>query len=132
MKTAVMTKQSSNIFRKVAQKISFLVAWIVGAFLQMPMMVYADDPGTIGNTQVTINENVNAGQMFGKVAGLVLDVARYAGVILAIMGVVKLVVALNNDQADQIKGSVMMIFSGVIMVALKTILVTLGLVSSVS
>ncbi len=129
MKTAVMMKQSNNIFGKVVKKISFLAAYVTGMFLQMPIMVYADDAPKIGDTEVTVNPDVDAGQMFGKIAGLVLDVARFAGVILAIMGVVKLVVALNNDQADQIKGSVMMIFSGIVMVALKTILITMGLIS---
>ena len=130
--TLTMTKRDMMIqlYMKAKKKLKY--AWLVVTGFLMEWLqtlpVYAG--GTITSPdKVTMNGSANADDVFGKTAGVVLAMVKWAGVIMAIMGFVKLVIAINNDQADQIKGSVMMIMSGLVMFFLKDVLKGVGIVS---
>ena len=126
------TKTKSNpmlsFMFKTERKLHYFWILAVGFIFEclQTVPVYADGTLSAPDT-ISLASDVKGDTVFGKVAGLVLVIMRYAGVILALLGIAKLVIALNNDQADQIKGSIMMIGTGIVLVILKTLLGANGL-----
>lgn len=79
---------------------------------------------------VTINTGTaDMGTLVGGVAGVILQIFQYIGVLLLIWGVGQLVLAFKNEDADSKSRAMMLILSSIAMVGLKTLLVSIGIIS---
>lgn len=87
--------------------------------------VFADDFGSV----TVSGDDVSASTVMGKVIGMLLTITRFAGVALAVYGVYEIIISFTQNQAEaKIKG-VIMTLSGVIMVALKSVLIGFGIIT---
>ncbi len=77
---------------------------------------------------VTINTTTqSAGQMMGNIIGIILTVMRYVGVAMVVYGVYEIVMSIQNNQPEAKTKGIIMALSGVIMIAIKSVLSGLGL-----
>lgn len=83
-----------------------------------------------GNETVTVTANAtDAGALMGKIIGILLTITRFVGVALIIYGVYEIVMSFMQNQPEAKTKGIVMALAGVAMVALKSILTTLGVVS---
>ena len=67
--------------------------------------------------------------LMGAIIGMMLTIARYAGMGLTVWGVVKTVMAYKDDNTNEITQGIRLAIVGIFLIALKSILSGLGLVS---
>ena len=79
--------------------------------------------------KVTIKSNANADDVFGKSIGFIFELAKYGGAVLFAWGLVKLIMAVINDQPDQIKTGAFMMGGGLALFFLRTISANMGIIS---
>lgn len=83
-----------------------------------------------GNENVTVTSgNIDAAAFMGKIIGILLSVTRYVGVAMIIYGVYEIVMSFMQNQPEAKTKGIIMAIAGVIMVALKTVLASLGVIS---
>lgn len=87
--------------------------------------VFADDFGSV----TVSGDNVSANTVMGKVIGMLLTITRFAGVALAVYGVYEIIMSFTQNQAEAKTKGVIMTLSGVIMVALKSVLIGFGIIT---
>ena len=95
-----------------------------------------DEPSPRGNTggvygeDVTINNTTtDANALMGKIIGILLTITRFVGVAMIVYGVYEIVISFQQQQPEAKTKGIIMALSGVAMVALKSILQALGVVS---
>lgn len=88
--------------------------------------VFAGDD--FGSVTVT-GDGVSANTVMGKVIGMLLTITRFAGVALTVYGVYEIVMSFTQNQPEAKTKGVIMTLSGVIMVALKSVLQGFGLIT---
>ena len=86
--------------------------------------VFADDFGSVTVT----SSDVSANTVMGKVIGMLLTITRFAGVALTVYGVYEVVMSFTQNQPEAKTKGVIMTLSGVIMVALKSVLQGFGII----
>lgn len=81
-----------------------------------------------GSDEVSINsgENVNATQLMGKIIGILLTITRFAGVGLVVFGVYEIVMSFMQQQPEAKTKGIIMAMAGIVMIALKSILQSVG------
>ena len=67
--------------------------------------------------------------LMGSIIGMMLTIARYAGMGLTVWGIVKTVMAYKDDNTNEITQGIRLAIVGIFLIALKSILSGLGLVS---
>lgn len=87
--------------------------------------VFADDFGSVNVS----GDDVSANTVMGKVIGMLLTITRFAGVALAVYGVYEIIMSFTQNQAEAKTKGVIMTLSGVIMVALKSVLIGFGIIT---
>ncbi len=75
------------------------------------------------------DSNPNASQMMGKVIGILLTITRYVGVALVIYGVYEVIMSFMQNQPEAKTKGIVMALAGVVMIALKSLLTTMGVLS---
>lgn len=90
------------------------------------VQVLADD---FGSVTVTEGDGVSANTVMGKVLGMLLTITRFVGVALTIYGVYEVVMSFMQNQPEAKTKGIVMTLCGVIMVALKSVLKSFGLIS---
>lgn len=79
---------------------------------------------------VTINTGgADAGDLMGKIIGILLTITRYVGVALVIYGVYEVVMSFMQNQPEAKTKGIVMALAGVAMIALKSILSAVGIIS---
>lgn len=80
---------------------------------------------------VTVNSGTgaDAGDLMGKIIGILLTITRYVGVALVIYGVYEVVMSFMQNQPEAKTKGIIMALAGVVMIALKSILVGVGIIS---
>lgn len=83
-----------------------------------------------GTDNVTVNTtSTNADSLMGKIIGILLSITRYVGVALVIYGVYEIIMSFMQNQPEAKTKGIIMALSGVVMVALKSVLVSVGVIS---
>lgn len=72
--------------------------------------------------------DTDAGALMGKIIGILLTVMRYVGVAMVVYGVYEIVMSIQNNQPEAKTKGIIMALSGVIMIAIKSVLSSLGLI----
>ena len=86
--------------------------------------------GGFGSDEVTITgEDVDADAFMGKIIGILLTITRYVGVALIVYGVYEIVMSFMQNQPEAKTKGIIMALAGVVMVALKSVLKGLGVIS---
>lgn len=73
-------------------------------------------------------EGTSPETLITSIIGIVLTLARYIGIVLVVTGVFQLVMAYKDDNADSKTRGVQLAIVGVILIGLKTLLTTAGLI----
>lgn len=78
---------------------------------------------------VTINTTGggDAGQLMGKIIGILFTITRFVGVALVVYGVYEIVMSFMQNQPEAKTKGIIMALAGVVMIGLKTILGPNGL-----
>lgn len=119
-----MNTSKSNIFKKMNKKLALAGAVATTAFSAMPMTALA---GTW--EEVTISNNSpDAGALMGKIIGILLTITRFVGVALVIYGVYEIVMSFMQNQPEAKTKGIIMALAGVVMIALKSVLSSLGII----
>lgn len=87
--------------------------------------VFADDFGSV----TVAGDGVSANTVMGKVIGMLLTITRFVGVALVVYGVYEIVMSFMQNQPEAKTKGIVMTLSGVIMVALKSVLQGFGVIS---
>lgn len=124
--TMALEKPMSNKKEKVAKVVRN------AALALNTVMLYADITAmkvfAIGGDDVTITDGtgVTASQMMGRIIGIMLTITRFAGVGLVLFGVYEIVMSFMQQQPEAKTKGIIMALSGVVMIALKSILQAVG------
>lgn len=82
------------------------------------------------NDAVQINTgSTDAGDLMGRIIGILLTITRYVGVALVIYGVYEVVMSFMQNQPEAKTKGIIMALAGVAMIALKSILAAVGVIS---
>lgn len=68
----------------------------------------------------------DASSMMGRVIGILLTITRYVGVALVIYGVYEVIMSFMQNQPEAKTKGIIMALAGVVMIALKSVLKTMG------
>lgn len=86
--------------------------------------------GGFGGESVSINNSGgNAGDLMGKVIGVLLTITRFVGVALIVYGLYEVVQSFMQNQPEAKTKGIIMALAGIACTALKSILVGLGVIS---
>lgn len=108
-------------FRKLIVSL-VLAAMIVSMNMTCAFATGFDDSVTINATAT------DAGNLMGKIIGILLTITRYVGVALVIYGVYEVVMSFMQNQPEAKTKGIIMALAGVAMIALKSILAAAGIV----
>ncbi len=78
---------------------------------------------------VTINTGLDLDRLFGGIVSIIIKIALYAGIALAVGGVFSLVLAYKDDNADAQAKAVRVIVVGGALVGLRALLGLAGIIS---
>lgn len=86
--------------------------------------------GGFGGESVSINNSGgNAGDLMGKVIGVLLTITRFVGVALIVYGLYEVVQSFMQNQPEAKTKGIIMALAGIACTALKSVLVGLGVIS---
>ena len=109
-----------NIISTVKSKGTKLMAAATAVML-LPMGVFADGPA-----QWTGGTDINS--LMGGLIGMMLSIAKYAGMGLTVWGIIKTVMAYKDDNTNEITQGIRLAVVGIFLIGLRSILNALGLV----
>ncbi len=78
---------------------------------------------------VTINTNLDLDQLLGGIVGIIIKIAMYVGIVLAVGGVFSLILAYKDDNSDAQAKAVRIIVVGGALIGLRALLALAGIVS---
>ena len=127
MENSKVTKKKTNFLDK-------LRAFMFGAMTVASMASITATTAFAGGFQfddarIADNQNTNAGDLMGKIIGILLTITRYVGVALVIYGVYEIVMSFMQNQPEAKTKGIIMALSGVIMIALKSVLKAAGVLA---
>jgi hypothetical protein len=124
-KNVTMKKMNETKLGKRAKRIYTSVCTAL-----MCSSAFALSAGAFGE-DVTINTNgsTDANELMGKIIGILLTITRFVGVALVVYGVYEVFMSYQNQQPEAKTKGIIMALSGVAMVALKSILSGIGIIS---
>lgn len=82
------------------------------------------------NTTVTIDDTKGMDSVMGNVIGFLLSMSKWVGVALLIYGVYEIIMSFMQNQPEAKTKGIIMAFAGVILIALKSVLKTMGVTVS--
>jgi hypothetical protein len=97
------------------------------AAMTAPVNAYAgfgDD-----NVSVSDGTDLEADTLMGNIIGILLSITRYVGVALVIYGVYEIVMSFMQNQPEAKTKGIVMALAGVVMVGLKTVLTSIGVIT---
>lgn len=121
--------ENSKVTKKKPNFLDKLRAFMFGAMTVASMAsITATTAFAFAGDAVTIedNQNTNAADLMGKIIGILLTITRYVGVALVIYGVYEIVMSFMQNQPEAKTKGIVMALSGVIMIALKSVLKGVG------
>lgn len=77
----------------------------------------------------TINTNLDLNSLFGGVVDIIIQIAMYVGIALAVGGVFSLVLAYKDENAEGQSRAVRVIVVGGALIGLRVLLQTAGLIN---
>lgn len=77
----------------------------------------------------TINTNLDLDSLFGGIVDIIIKIAMYVGIALAVGGVFSLVLAYKDENAEGQSRSVRIIVVGGALIGLRVLLQTAGLIN---
>ena len=77
----------------------------------------------------TINTNLDLNSLFGSVVDIIIQIAMYVGIALAVGGVFSLVLAYKDENAEGQSRAVRIIVVGGALIGLRVLLQTAGLIN---
>ena len=113
--------------KAIAVKMSNCAKVIYAAILAAIMPVFY--VGTNYCSRVSVNTNATTENVLGGVIGVIIEIAKYVGIVLAISGVFMLILAYKDDNADGQSRAVRLVVVAVALLGLRTLLKVTGLIS---
>ena len=110
-----------SLVKDTAGRIASIMTAI--SVLLFPQTVHA----SVVSANWTGGDNIDT--LVGGLIGMMLTIARYAGMGLTVWGIVKTVMAYKDDNTNEITQGIRLSVVGIFLIALKSILSGLGLVS---
>lgn len=86
--------------------------------------------GGFGEEVTITGGGADAGQMMGKIIGILLTITRFVGVALVVYGVYEIVMSFMQNQPEAKTKGIIMALAGVVMIALKSILSGIGIIGA--
>lgn len=129
--TALSNKQTALQQNSLNRKIMKLYAAFATAMAAASITAAQVSAGGFGD-DVTITATGNgsdAGTLMGKIIGILLTITRFVGVALVIYGVYEIVMSFMQNQPEAKTKGIVMALAGVVMIGLKSIITSLGIVS---
>ena len=120
MKTTAMTttkKKKCGLFRKI----------MTGAGI-MSAMASMSATTAFASFGEDVTVTANASTMMGKIIGILLTITRFVGVALVVYGVYEVVMSFMQNQPEAKTKGIIMALAGIVMTALKSILVAIKIV----
>lgn len=106
-----------------------IVSLVLAAMIVSMNMTCAFATGFDDTVTVSAGSSADAGDLMGRIIGILLTITRYVGVALVIYGVYEVVMSFMQNQPEAKTKGIIMALAGVVMIALKSILVAVGIVS---
>ena len=126
----------SNVKGKVKERVQYLSAVATLAATNVMFPLYAEgEAGANGGwgSKVSINGNfVNTSikSIMGSVIGVIITVAQYLGLLLAIWGLVMFGLAMKNEDAESKNKALMAVIAGVVLISIKFVLQAVGFIGA--
>ena len=108
-----------------------IVSLVLAAMIVSMNMTCAFATGSTGFNADSVKINAgtaDAGDLMGKIIGILLTITRYVGVALVIYGVYEVVMSFMQNQPEAKTKGIIMALAGVTMIALKSILAAVGVI----
>lgn len=116
---------------KIAKKFNVKKAAVVTYFTSLAISMNAlATPAPTGSVTVTLGDDVSSDSLIGSAIGVILTFIRGVGVILLIWGFAQLILAFKNEDADSKSRAIMALMVGVALIALKTLLKSMNIISA--
>ncbi len=120
---AVAVKQ--NKFKRLFKSI-----YAAGASAAALASVTAAQASAFGDdVTVSTTQGGDAGTLMGKIIGILLTITRFVGVALVIYGIYEVVMSFMQNQPEAKTKGIIMALAGVVMIGLKSIITSLGIIS---
>lgn len=101
---------------------------VTGAMLSMTATTAL--AGSFGeDVKISSKTDQDAAGLMGKVIGILLTITRFVGVALVIYGVYEIVMSFMQNQPEAKTKGIIMALAGIVMVGLKSILQSIGILS---
>lgn len=121
MKNSITTKKKKcGLFRKMA--------FGLGAMSAMATMTSVTALADFNESVTVKGGDMQAADMMGRIIGILLTITRFVGVALVIYGVYEIVMSFMQNQPEAKTKGIIMALAGVVMAALKSILVALKVI----
>jgi len=108
--------------KKFARKLFASAASLAAMGAMTATTAFADGGGDWDAVTINTTGNENAGDLMGRVIGILLTITRYVGVALVVYGVYEVVQSFMQNQPEAKTKGIMMALAGVAMIALKSVL----------
>lgn len=122
-KPEVRIKKKAGLFKKLA--IGASVASAMASMTATTALAGGFDGGDVA----VGGGDLDAGDMMGKIIGILLTITRYVGVALIIYGIYEIVMSFMQNQPEAKTKGIIMALAGVVMVALKSVLKGMSVIS---
>lgn len=91
--------------------------------------VYATGTASEDIPSITINTDAGTTEIFSRLLGMVIWIARFIGAFLLLWGIVMFALALKNDEPESKTKAIMAFASGAVLLGLQAILTAAGIIS---
>lgn len=133
--TVSETKPKNKSFKSRFKKVCASIGGTVMAVMATATTALATGGGGTGGggggfgQNVTINTSADpqAADVMGNVIGILLTITRFVGIALVIYGVYEIVMSFMQNQPEAKTKGIIMALAGVVMIALKSIIGSMGL-----
>lgn len=112
--------------KKVSNKVR---AAILSGMIMMGMAPVHATGGAEDIPSVTVNTDAGTTEIFGRLLGMVIWIARFIGAFLLLWGIVMFALALKNDEPESKTKAIMAFASGAVLIGLQAILTAAGIIS---
>ena len=116
-----------NGAKKVSDKVT--AAALSGVLMMEMAPVYATRTASEDIPSITINTDAGTTEIFSRLLGMVIWIARFIGAFLLLWGIVMFALALKNDEPESKTKAIMAFASGAVLLGLQAILTAAGIIS---
>ena len=119
--TEIKSNKKANIFKRAW---GYVLSAVAAAQLTA-MTAFASKWDSVS---IKASGNEDPAKLMGNIVGVLLTIVRFAGVGLVVYGVFEIVQSFMQNQPEAKTKGVIMALSGIVMIALKSVLSSLGIV----